>query len=219
VHTGTVVALGMKGNIKMGIGIKHGWTPIGIPRKVTKSKGAILYELDGRPAINIYEEYFGDLANEIKTEKLAKLAITYPLGMRIEGHDEMLIRDALTVDNDGSITCTAEIPEGSEIQLMIGSHEEAIKVANEAAKKAIGDLEGSSVKAVLVFSSIARWKLFGDRAGEEIVAIKEAVGSDTPLVGFYTYGEEAPLGGVSKNIKSCYSTFHNETVLICAFSQ
>lgn len=215
VYSGAVIGLGLSGDFKIGIGVKHGWIPIGVPKKVTKSKGSVLHELDGKPAILVYDDYFGDEAKSLRTETLAKLAITYPLGMKMPGSDEMLIRDPITVDANGSITCAAEIPEGSEIQLMVGSREEAVKVAKEAAVKAMEQMDGVPAKAVIIFNCIARNKLFGDRSGEEITAIQEAVGIDVPLLGFYTYGEQAPLGGEVRNINKCNPAFHNETVVIC----
>lgn len=219
IYSGAVVGLGIKGRVLVGVGVKHGWMPIGIPRKVTKSQGAVLYELDGKPAIDIYKEYFGDLAEELEKEKLAKLAVTYPLGMKVADHPEMLIRDPISVDSDGSITCAAEMPEGSEIQLMIGSVDEAVKVAEEAAKNALKQLKGATPRAVIIFNCIARHKLFGERAGEEISAIQKAIGKDVPLIGFYTYGEQAPMNGEVKNIKTCNAEFHNETVVICVLGE
>ena len=219
VYSGVVVGLGFVGNLKIGIGVKHGWIPIGLPLKVTRSAGSVLHELDGKPAISIYEDYFGpEVAAQLKTEALARLAITYPLGIKTSGSEEMLIRDPITVDAAGSITCAAEIPQGSEVQLMIGSREEALKVAKEAGQKAVSEL-GGTPKAVIVFNCIARNKLFGDRSGEEISAIQEAVGKDVPLIGFYTYGEQAPLGGEVKNIEKCNSAFHNETVVIAVLGE
>ncbi|MSR78749.1 MAG: hypothetical protein EXS59_01220 [Candidatus Taylorbacteria bacterium] len=218
-YSGAMVGLGFVGNLKIGIGVKHGWIPIGKPLKVTKSQGSVLHELDGKPAIKIYEDYFGsEMAEELKKEVLAKLAITYPLGMRTSGSEEMLIRDPITVDENGSITCAAEIPEGSEIQLMIGSREEAVKVAKQAAEKAMSEL-GGTAKAVVIFNCIARSKLFGVHAGDEIDAIQEAVGKTVPLIGFYTYGEQAPLGGEVKNIDKCNPSFHNETVVIVVLGE
>jgi len=220
VYSGATVGLGMAGNLSLGIGVKHGWIPVGVPKKVTKSEGSVLHELDGKPAIAIYEEYFGEEeAAALKKETLAKLAITYPLGMRVAGSEEMLIRDPLTVDEHGSITCAAEIPEGADIQLMVGSREEAIAVAREAAKSALAQLEGKTPRFVVIFNCIARNKLFGERSGEEITAIQEELGAQIPLIGFYTYGEQAPLGGETKNIERCNPAFHNETVVICVVGE
>lgn len=219
VHTNSVVGLGITGDFKIGIGVKHGWIPVGAPMKVTKSEGGVLHEVNGKPAIKIYEEYFGaEEASVLKTESLAKLAITYPLGLQVEGNEELLIRDPLTVDANGSITCAAEIPEGADIRLMIGSIDEAVKVAKLAAKNALEQLEGAKPKAIIIFNCIARNKLFGPRMGEEITAIQEVLGREVPLIGFYTYGEQAPMNGEVKNINACNSAFHNETVVIAAIA-
>ena len=219
IYSGSVVGLGMTGNFKIGIGVKHGWIPVGEPATVTKSEGSVVHEIDGKPAIKIYEDYFGeDEAKVLRTETLAKLAITYPLGMKVAGSEELLIRDPITVNEQGSITCAAEIPEGSEIRLMVGSRDEAVKVAKLAAENAVSQLDGSKPKAVIIFNCIARNKLFGEKSGDEISAIQEAIGDDVPLIGFYTYGEQAPLGGEVRNIEKCNSAFHNETVVICVLA-
>lgn len=214
--SGSVVGLGLSGTFRLGVGVKHGWIPVGSPSRVTKSRGSVLHELDGKPAIKLYEDYFGEEeARHLKEETLAKLAITYPLGMRIAGSEEMLLRDPLSVDAHGSITCAAEIPEGAEVQLMIGSRESAVAVAREAAQYALNQLEGGQPKAVIIFNCIARNKLFGEHAGDEITAIQEVLGPSVPLLGFYTYGEQAPLGGEVRNLERCNPAFHNETVVIC----
>jgi hypothetical protein len=208
-----LVGVGITGKLSAGIGVRHGWIPIGLPKTVTKSHGAVLEELDGMPAINIYEEHFGKKAEELKTEPLAIMAITYPLGMSVEGSDELLIRAPITVDDKGAIICAAEIPQGAKIQIMLGSREDAIKAAKLAAESAVEQLKGKEAKAIIVFNCIARNKLFGRHASEEIREIQAIFGDTVPLVGFYTYGEQAPLGG---DMQRRFSCFHNETCVIFA---
>ncbi len=208
-----VVGVGLSGKFSWGIGVKHGWEPIGLPMKVTKSEGAVLKELNNKPALKIYEDYFGKKAEELTKEPIARLAYTYPLGMSVEGSSELLIRDVVIANEKGEITCAAEIPQGSEIRLMIGDQDKAIEAAKKAAENALACLKGNTPKAVFVFDCIARYKLFGSRVGEEITAIQDILGKETPLIGFYTYGEQAPLGGnIESNI--CNSVFHNETMCI-----
>jgi len=207
-----VVGVGLSGDFAFGIGVRHGWMPIGVPMKVTRSKANILYELDGKPAVSIYEDYFGEeKSKKLREEPLARLAITYPLGMQTQESDEYLIRDPITVDEKGAITCAAEIPEGSTIRLMIGSKDEAIQAARMAAAQAVEQMRGKPVKATIIFNCIARDKLFGRDAKKEIETIREVIGMDVPLIGFYTYGEQAPIAG---KIHACSSVFHNETVVI-----
>jgi len=221
VASGAIAGVGLSGKFSMGIGVRHGWLPIGIPMKVTKSEGAVVHELDGKPAISIYEDYFGQQADELRKEPLARMAITYPLGIKVPELDEYLIRDPITVDEKGSITCAAEIPEGSEIRLMIGSREKAVEAARDAAKKLMRDLEqeGAAPKFVLMFNCIAREKLMGQRAIDEIKAVTEIIGKDVPMIGFYTYGEQAPMGGEIRQTEKIFSRFYNETVVMFAVGE
>lgn len=222
VVSGAVAGLGISGNFSMGIGVRHGWVPIGLPMKVTRAEGAVLHELDGKPAISIYEDYFGAKAKELRKEALARMAITYPLGLKIpEYEEEYLIRDPITVDEKGSITCAAEIPEGSEVRLMIGSKERAVEAAQDAARHLMHEFEidKSSPKFVLMFNCIAREKLFGQKAKDEIDAVMEIIGRDVPILGFYTYGEQAPLGGEVRNVEKCDPRFYNETAVLFAVGE
>lgn len=221
VASGAVGGIGLSGKFSMGAGVRHGWIPIGTPMKVTKSKGSVVHELDGRPAISIYEDYFGEKAGDLKKEPLARMAITYPLGIKLPDLDEYLIRDPITVDEKGAITCAAEIPEGSEIRLMIGSKEKAVEAAEDAATKLMKDFEaqGSAPKFILMFNCIAREKLFGERANDEIQAVMDIIGKDVPLLGFYTYGEQAPIGGEVRDLEKCNPRFYNETVVMFAVGE
>lgn len=219
VVSGAVAGVGLSGEFSMGMGVRHGWIPIGIPMKVTKSDGAVLHELDGKPAISIYEDYFGERAEELRKEPLARMAITYPLGLKVPGYEEeYLIRDPITVDEKGSITCAAEIPEGSEVRLMIGSKEKAIEAAEDAARRLMKEfaIDKTTPKFVLMFNCIAREKLFAQKANDEIQAIMAIIGKDVPLLGFYTYGEQAPLGGETRNKEKINPRFYNETVVMFA---
>ena len=218
VESGAVAGVGLSGDFSMGIGVRHGWIPMGVPMKVTKSEGAVVHEINNKPALSIYEDYFGEKAKDLKEEPLARMAITYPLGIKVEGLDEYLIRDPITVDEKGSITCAAEIPEGAEIRLMIGSKEKAVEAAQDAARKVMEEfkLDKAKPKFVLMFNCIAREKLFGKKANDEIQAVMDIIGNDVPLLGFYTYGEQAPIGGEVRNLEKCNTKFHNETIVLFA---
>jgi len=217
VLSNAMVGIGFSGKFSFGVGVRHGWEPIGLPMKVTKAKGGKLIEVNNRPALSIYEDYFGKKAEELIKEPIARMAYTYPLGMSVEGSPELLIRDVVIANEKGEITCAAEIPEGSEIRLMLGDYEKAIQAAKGAAENALTQLKGVSPKAIFIFNCVARYKLLGARIGEEIAAIQNVLGKDVPLIGFYTYGEQAPLGGVLG--PECFSVFHNETMALMVLGE
>jgi hypothetical protein len=217
VLTNSMVGVGLSGKFSFGVGVKHGWEPIGLSMKVTKAKGGRLIEIDNRPALCIYEDYFGKKAEELIKEPIARMAYTYPLGMSVKGSAEFLIRDVVIANEKKEITCAAEILEGSEIRLMLGDQDKAIAAAKEAAKMALPQIKGNKPKAVFVFNCMARHKLLGARVGEEIEAVQDILGKDTPLIGFYTYGEQAPLEG--RLGKECQSVFHNETIVLLVLGE
>lgn len=214
----SVIGIGLSGKFSFGVGVRHGWEPIGLPMKVTKSEGAKLIKMDNRPALSIYEDYFGKKAEELIKEPIARMAYTYPLGMNVKGSSELLIRDAIIASKSGEITCAAEIPEGSEIRLMMGDVNKAIQAAKEAAKQALSHLKGAQPKVIFVFDCMARSKLLGEEhRKDEILAIQNILGKNVPLIGFYTYGEQAPLGG--KLGPKCFSVFHNETLTLLVLGE
>ncbi|OGE71617.1 hypothetical protein A3H40_01250 [Candidatus Daviesbacteria bacterium RIFCSPLOWO2_02_FULL_38_15] len=219
VLSGSAVGLGLAGSFKFSMGVKHGWVSLSPVLKVTKSSGAIVQEIDGNPAIEVYEKYLGtERAQQLKETVLAKLALSYPLGMQVEGSDELLLRAPFFVDKQGSITCGGEVPQGSEVRIMVGSSKEAIEAAKQAAQKLLDQL-GSKPKAILLFNCHVRDKLLGPKAKEEIDAMQEIIGKDVPLIGFYTYAEQAPLAGEVRNIERCNPSLHNETVAMFALGE
>jgi hypothetical protein len=221
VLTDSVVGLGWAGNLLFSVGVRHGWIPVGTAMKATKTEGAVVHELDGKPAISIYEDYFGpEHAQELKNKTLAQLAVSYPLGIKTAGSEELLLRAPFFVNEDGSIVCGGEVPQGAEIRLMVGSRDEAVAAAKAAAQRALSQLNGVPPKAAIIFSCHVRDKLFGTRsiAQHEIDAITEVLG-DIPMAGFYTYAEQAPIEGEVRNIEKCNSLLHNETIVITLIAE
>ncbi len=215
VYTNSVVGVGISGNLHHGIGVKHGWGMLSLPAKVTKSSGSKIFEINHKPAIELYRDYFKDQINNIGGKTLGEFTLLYPLGIKSLHNEEFLLRAPLFVDEkDGSIACGAETPEGSDIRIMMGTRESAIAMAQKAAEEAKDALNGATPKAIFIFNCIARKKLFGTRTPEEITAIQEVLGKEIPLIGFYTYGEQAPINGQVKNVMQCNTVFHNETVVI-----
>lgn len=213
--TDAVVGIGLSGKFVFGFGIRHGWEPVGLPLRVTKADGTVIKEIDGKPALEVYEEYFGKEAGELVKEPLARMAYTYPLGVVVEGSDELLIRDPVIANEKGEITMAAQIPQGSTVRLMIGDRERAIIAAKWAAARAKEDFRDATPRFILMFNCMARNKLLGARCHEENDAVNLSIGKDVPMAGFYTYGEQGPLLGK----KGTPAYFHNETMTLVVIGE
>ncbi len=208
------------GDVSIGVGVRHGWLPVGSPRQVTRAVGNIIYELNGEPAIRIYEEYLGIGAQDMRQAPLAHLAMTYPLGYSVAGQSEYLLRDALQLGDQGSLVCAADVAEGQSVRLMIGGYESALEAAKRAAQDAITAVGPAQLKGTFVFCSVARQKMLGSEHQGEIDVIRDALGgSGVRMGGFYGYGEVAPLESVSGSLGPRRNHFHNESVVIVTMGQ
>ncbi len=200
------------GKLSFGLGIKHGWKPLGKPRRVTKASGNTVYEIEGAPAARLYEEYLACDFAQLKKE-LKRVSIFYPIGVNVPEEEEYLLRNILSIGDDGSLVCQGNIPGNSQIRLMIGTKESCLEATAQAIDQAQKGLFGRKSDFVFVFDSISRYILLGRDAPRELELIKKGFGEDTPIVGFYTYGEQAPLKAISYQGQSY---FHSQTITLLA---
>lgn len=200
----------LSGKLNFGLGIKHGWKPLGKPRRVTKSRGNIVDEIDNAPAVKIYEEYLAKGMSELKKD-FRRISILYPIGLYLPGEEEYLLRNIFSIQDNGSLIFQGNVPEGSQIRLMIGSKESCLAATKQAAEEVKKGILGRAINFVLVFDSVSRYILLGRRAVQELEIIKETLGKSTPVIGIYTYGEQAPLRAISY-LGRTY--FHNQTIAI-----
>ena len=203
------------GHLNVGIGNRHGWRPLGKPRIIDKVEGNIIKSISGYRASYLYEEYLGDEALDLQTSKGDKMSILYPLGIFVEGNKEYLLRNALSIGDDGSIVCQGDVPEKAEVHLMIGNKETCKHAAFEAAQEAKNNLLGKQPKAILVFISFARLKLFGRTAFQEIEEIKKVFAPDVPIFGMYSNGEICPF---QSNERFKKALFQNCSIVVLAIS-
>lgn len=200
------------GKLNFGLGIKHGWKPLGKPRRITKSQGNVVNEIDNAPAVKIYEEYLAQDISKLKKD-LKTISILYPLGIYLSGEEEYLLRNILSVEDDGSLVFQGDVPQASLIRLMIGTKESCLKATSSAIEEVKKGLLGHPANFAFVFVSISRYILLGRQANQELEIIQQGLGKDTPLIGIYTYGEQAPLRAVNY-LGRTY--FHNQTITILA---
>lgn len=202
------------GKLNFGLGIKHGWKPLGKPHTITKSEGNVVYEIDGDSPVKMYEEYFACELSQLQKE-LKYISILYPIGIYLHGEEEYILRNILSIKEDGSLIFQGNVSQGSQIRLMIGTKESALAATQQAILQAKKNLT-TKVDFVLVFDSISRYILLRREARKELEIIKDAVGKNTPIIGLYTYGEQAPLRALSYQGQTY---FHNQTIAILAIGE
>jgi hypothetical protein len=211
----SVVGLLLGGTSHLALDCKHSFKPLGKPRTVTKVDGHVLCTIDNKPAIEIYKHFLGPDVEKLKNITLNSSLAIYPLGFYLEESRQYLLRNIIDILQDGSIVCHGGIPQGAEVHLMISNQEACLNSAIEAAKLVKASLADRPAKLVLIFESLARHKILGRGAFNEIQAIKDVLGKTTPIAGMCSYGEIGPFDTLN-NIKNIY--LHNESILIVAIS-
>jgi hypothetical protein len=204
-----VAAIGVYGDrIKIGYGSLGGWTTFGVKRMVTKSKGNVLYELDGVSALELYKKYLGEYASG-----LPATGLLFPLSLYNETGDRAVVRTILAVDEvEQNLTFAGDIPEGSIVQLMQANFDRLVDGAIAAAENSLINISGSPDLAVLI-SCVGRKLVLKQRIEEEVEGVQEVMGKTTILTGFYSYGEIAPETFGDR------SELHNQTMTITTFQE
>lgn len=210
---GIIAALSLSGSaIRITHGCQGGWHAFGPRRVITVSDGAVLHQLDGTPALDLYEKYLGDEAKGLPASGLL-----FPLKIWDPAQPDMpLVRTLLGIDRETrSLVLAGNVPEGWQAQLMRSTTEDLIEAAAVAARDATEAMAqlGAEPSLCLFVSCVGRRLVLGQRTEEEIEVVSDVIGDDVPLAGFYSYGEIAPLqrGGAAG--------LHNQTVTLTLLAE
>lgn len=198
-------------SLSISYGSIGGWDTFGPERRVTKSEENVLYELDNKPALELYKKYLGDEAKD-----LPESALLYPLSIFEPGKSlNSRVRTILDVDEDNnSMIFAGDIPQGYHAQLMMANFDRLIDGAGEAASYALNNMKKSnSSQLALLVSCIGRRNTLGFKAVEEVEAVKNKFSDTTNLIGFYSYGEIAP------HVETKICELHNQTMTITIISE
>ncbi|HRZ14039.1 MAG TPA: FIST N-terminal domain-containing protein [Candidatus Omnitrophota bacterium] len=206
------------GKFNFGLGLKHGWKPLGKPHTITQAYDNIIVSIDDQPAIGIYEEYLNYDISRLKKE-FKKLSILYPFGMRVPGQQEYLLRNVTSIGDDGSLVCRGNVQTGSSVRLMISTKETCLEATREALNEAKTHLasqsyrfhKNDSSKMAIIFNSFPRAVSLRREIKKELELIRETLDPETPIIGVYTHGELAPLLSTSYHGQAY---FQNQTISI-----
>lgn len=194
---GDVTGVGFCGDsVRFHYGSQGGWDIFGNERLITRSEGNVLYELDKRPAFDLYKQYLGDRA-----EGLRATGLLFPLAIRQDPDDRFLVR---------SLTFAGDVPEGSWAQLMQANFDRLIGGAEQAAHQARKGAAGPFLS--IAISCVGRRLVLGDRAEEEVEVTAECLPAGSHQVGFYSYGEISPYSDGSCDL-------HNQTMTLTTISE
>jgi hypothetical protein len=189
----------LSGKAQAGWAISHGCIPIGGERKVTRSQGHVIYEIDGKPAVEVLKEYLPDTHALTDDRDWMRYAITLALSFRAPSYikdEEYVVRGIPSVNlSEGSITVQTDVQEGTSLWFSSRDKEKISIGLDRMARQIKEQLEGDQPKLVLHFDCASRGKMmFRDQEKLQILKrFRQSVGPDVPWAGFYAYGEIGPV--------------------------
>jgi hypothetical protein len=210
VRSAGITAIGFYGSrLRVGFGSLGGWDSFGPDRLITRSSGNVLYELDGQSALGLYKKYLGEHA-----AGLPATGLLFPLSLRTHAGADPVVRTILAVDEEQqSLTFAGDVPERSYARLMKANFDRLIDGAVGAAQTGFAAIGGTRPDFALLISCVGRKLVLRQRVEEEVEGVRDILGPEAVLAGFYSYGEISPLTPGAR------CELHNQTMTITTFTE
>ena len=173
--------------IEIATGLSQGCTPLGAAHTVTHSKGNVLVELNGRPALDVFSE---DIGEELASD-LHRVGGLIFAALPVTGSDtaDYTVRNLVAIDpSSRAIAIAATVPEGDRVLFCRRDRESAV----EDMRRMTGDLKrrigNRGVRGGIYISCAARGPNQFASPESETEIIKDTLG-DFPMIGFFANGE------------------------------
>ena len=184
--------------------LTQGCTPLAPMHLVTRAESNLVYELDGRPALDVLREDLGD----VTPERIATLGGHLFVGLPIAGSDtgDYLVRNLMGIDPQSGVVAIGDYTQEGQ-RLLFCKRDQAsaaddLKRMLEALKKAI---KGVTPKAGIYYTCIGRGQNLFVTPNEELATIQDVLG-EFPLTGFFANGE------------ICYDRLYTYTGVLTVFT-
>jgi len=204
----------MTGNFELMTIVTHGSEPLGEARTVTKCDGNVIYEIDGRPALDIASEGLGEV---ITPENIISAITLMGIGFRTEASSNFLspyvVRAIHEFDFENkSCTVPTMVTEGSSIQFMRRDPNSILNSGRAGAEKLRTALASRTATPSLIcqFDCAGRGKIIiGDDVHKGMEMLQAEFAADVPWMGSFSFGEISPIEGKNH--------FHNFTATLAVF--
>jgi hypothetical protein len=187
----------------------HGWQARGLPMEITGFDGPLVRTIDGRPAMEVFQQQLNDAktANDLGArapettadDTIVRLAETGRCLGIIEPDGTRMLRGVFA-EPEGRVRTWLPLPPYAAVQIMTCTQDQLLDVCDEIGARA-DTVPDAGV--MLAFSCVARLRMLRDRGVEEAQRLQRAAGN-VPIFGFYSYGE---LAGTTSN-----NGVHNATL-------
>jgi len=200
VDSQSVVGVMLTGDFKPYFRIMHGCTPLsGVYHKITKIDKSVIYELDGKPIVEMIDALYGN-RDWRHQRPVNLLTIGKNYGERYkqpieENYVNRLITGCLP-NGEGIGIFEPDFKTGEEIQFMLRDTEKMIESAKKNSRELMDQIKADGKKALFGFyiDCAGRTSGYSNTKTEEASEIQSVFNQhNLPLFGFYSGVEVAPL--------------------------
>lgn len=182
-------------NCQMLLGVAQGTRQLGPPREITRVDGQLVFELDGRPAL---EMLLRDLPPSLRNN-LPKLAGSLFAGLASLDGSTYLTRNVMGLDpSTGAISVSADPTANTEMIFALRDGNTARKELDLTLESMFDAMGGRAPLAAVAFTCIGRDESMMGKPGYDVTRIHEMF-PETPVVGASVNGEICTFG-VNSNV-------------------
>jgi hypothetical protein len=182
------------------VAIMHGCVPASPFLEITRIEGARVLELDGRPALTVVEERLRVSRTELMDRQpLPSLTLGQKHGDPYAPFNDgqYVNRLVIAVDpaDDALVLFEADFQVGSRVQLMAYEPWRMIESAREQTQSLLASLPPQPLLFGLYIDCAGRSTAFSGMEEDEAAPVRQQIGAQCPLLGFYSGVEIAPFMG------------------------
>ncbi len=191
------MALMLSGGVRMDTVILHGCRPASGYRTITKTDGATVLEIDGRPTLGVIAEMLGPDVGLSWEDYAFFVTLGVNRGEKFGEYREEDYANRLCIGVDterqGMVMFENDLEPGMEVQIMRRSLD--FQYIGERVKRLLAMAEGRKPLFAFYIDCAGRAAAYSGLDEEEAVEVQKALPADIPLLGVYSGVELAKVGG------------------------
>lgn len=183
-------------------GFHSGYDPSENKGVCTKTGDRVIYEIDGKKAAEVYNDWTGGAITKELAEggHILSASNLFPIGRKvgaISGIDYFQLSHPETVTDEKGISLFTDISEGEQIICMQGSVENLTQRVGNVVRSCLerDDIKQDEVEGALIIFCAGCMMTIGDRMNEAYQSIKDVFGDGVPFWAMFTFGEQGSLAG------------------------
>ncbi|MFO7564826.1 MAG: FIST N-terminal domain-containing protein [Enhygromyxa sp.] len=194
-HHRGMVGVAIRGALELDAVVAQGCAPIGAPMFVTRHQQQVIFDLDGRPAIEVLQHLFDSLDDRDRARARHSLLLGVVMDRHREVYDrgDFVVRDLVGVDpHSGALATGTPLYKNAVVQFHL---RDADTSAADLRELVAARARGPAPAAALLFSCVGRGRGLYGRPDHDSELIREQLGAGLPVAGFFCNGEIGPVGG------------------------